>query len=286
MSERYGQFCPVSKAAEVLCGRWTLLIIREILCGSTRFSEIHRGVPLISPSLLAQRLRQLERAGVIEHQRSGRTSEYTPTEAGRQLEPIVDAMAEWGQRWVRSSYTPDELDPTFLMWDIRRNLTPVGLADQPVTIQFNFTGAPRGKTAFWLVVNDGIDLCLIDPGHPIDLWVRADLRALTEVWMGDRTMSSALLDGSILLSGPETLIRRFPKWLGQHPTLAQIPPVMTHMNGQTPSRNELDRPAGMPDRSSAGRHSIEDGHPPASTKRRASWRGEFSGDGRRVETAV
>lgn len=225
MSERYGQFCPVSKAAEVLCSRWTLLIIREILCGSTRFSEIHRGVPLISPSLLSQRLRQLERAGVIEVRRSGRTAEYLPTEAGRELEPIVDAMAEWGQRWVRSAYTPDELDPTFLMWDIRRNVRPDGLADRMVTIQFTFNSAPQGKTAYWLVVDDEIDLCLIDPGHPIDLWVRADLRALTEVWMGDRTLPSALRDGSVHMSGSEALTRRFPRWMGQHPTLARIPPA-------------------------------------------------------------
>lgn len=223
MSERYGQFCPVSKAAEVVCGRWTLLIVREILCGSTRFSEIHRGVPLISPSLLSQRLRQLERAGVIEHRRAGRTSEYVPTEAGHELEPIVDAMAEWGQRWVRSTYAPDELDPTFLMWDIRRNLDHFGLGDQMVTIRVDFNGAPPGKTAFWLTVDDGIDLCLIDPGHPIDLWVRADLRALTEVWMGDRTMATALADGSIRLSGTQALVQRFPQWLGQHPTLAKIP---------------------------------------------------------------
>lgn len=218
----YGQFCPVAKTSELLCERWMPLIVRELLLGSRRFSEIGRGVPLISSALLAKRLRQLEGAGVIERIPAAHGSHYALTAAGHELYPIIEAMGVWGQRWSRSRYTPDELDPALLMWDMRRMLQPAGLAPMRTVVQFRFTGAPTGKSAYWLVVDDGIDLCLVDPGHPVDLHVRARLRALTQVWMGDRTMADAIRAGEIELSGPRALRMRFPDWLGQHPVLAKV----------------------------------------------------------------
>jgi DNA-binding HxlR family transcriptional regulator len=222
---RYGQFCPVSKASELLCERWVPLIVRELLLGSRRFSEIERGVPTISPALLSKRLRQLEAAGVIERRQVGRSSDYSVTEAGAELAPIIEAMGVWGQRWARSTYTPDELDPGFLMWDMRRMLQPAGLAPPRTVVEFRFERAPSGRSAYWLVVDVGIDLCLIDPGHPVDLRVRADLRSLTQVWMGDRTLRNAIGTGEVELTGRRTLVRRFPDWLGQHPSMAKIPPA-------------------------------------------------------------
>jgi hypothetical protein len=142
-----------------------------------------------------------------------------------ELYPIIEAMGTWGQRWARSHYTPDELDPALLMWDMRRMLQPAGLAPARTVVEFRFAQAPTGKSAYWLVVDDRIDLCLIDPGHPIDLWVRADLRGLTEVWMGDRTMHDAVSAGLVALDGPRPLVRRFPEWLGQHPVLAKVGPA-------------------------------------------------------------
>jgi DNA-binding HxlR family transcriptional regulator len=221
----YGQFCPVSKTSEVLCERWMPLIVRELLCGSRRFGEIQRGVPLISPTLLTKRLRQLEAAGVIERVATSTGPEYVPTEAGWELYPIIEAMGTWGQRWARSRYTPDELDPSLLMWDMRRMLRPGGLAPGRTVVEFRFTRAPVGRSGYWLVVDDAVDLCLVDPGHPVDLWVRAELRALTEVWMGDRTMHDAIADGTIELCGPRRLTRRFPEWVGQHPILGPIGPA-------------------------------------------------------------
>jgi DNA-binding HxlR family transcriptional regulator len=221
----YGQFCPVSKTSEVLCERWMPLIVRELLCGSRRFGEIQRGVPVISPTLLTKRLRQLEGAGVIERVAGGHGHEYVPTEAGWELYPIIEAMGTWGQRWARSRYTPDELDPSLLMWDMRRMLRPGGLAPSRTVIEFRFSRAPVGRSAYWLVVDDAIDLCLVDPGHPVDLCVRADLRALTEVWMGDRTMRDAIAAGAIELKGSPRLAGRFPDWLGQHPILGPIAPA-------------------------------------------------------------
>lgn len=218
----YGQFCPVAKTSELLCERWVPLIVRELLCGSRRFSEIQRGVPLISPALLSKRLRQLVAAGVVERRPAAAGFEYVLTEAGWELYPIIEAMGMWGQRWARSRYTPDELDPGLLMWDMRRMLRPAGLRPARTVVELHFTGAPPGRSTYWLVVDSGIDLCLVDPGHPVDLWVRAELRALTEVWMGDRTMRDCIRAGTIELSGPPALVRRFPDWLGQHPVLAPV----------------------------------------------------------------
>ncbi len=223
----YGQFCPVAKTSEVLCERWVPLIVRELLCGSRRFSEIQRGVPLISPALLTKRLRQLESAGVIERSVVEHSSHYLLTEAGWELYPIIEAMGIWGQRWARSRYTAEELDPALLMWDMRRMLQPAGLAPARTVVEFRFAGAPAGKSTYWLVVDDSIDLCLIDPGYPVDLLVRADLRGLTEVWMGDRTMRDAIDTSAITLDGPRPLVRRFPDWLGQHPVLGPVAPATT-----------------------------------------------------------
>lgn len=218
----YGQFCPVAKTSELLCERWTPLVLRELMCGSRRYAEIQRGVPTISPSLLSKRLRQLQDAGVVTRSAAGGTSEYALTEAGWELYPIIEAMGVWGQRWARSSYTRDELDPGLLMWDMRRMLQPTGLAERRAVVEFRFRRAPAGRSAFWLVVDDAIDLCLVDPGHPVDLMVRADLRALTEVWMGDRSMRDAIARGEVELDGTRSLVRRFPAWMGAHPVLGGV----------------------------------------------------------------
>lgn len=220
----YGQFCPVAKTSELLCERWTPLVLRELMCGSTRFSEVQRGVPLISPALLTKRLRQLTAAGVAQRTANGRDITYTLTPAGWELFPIIEAMGVWGQRWARSRYGPDELDPSFLMWDMRRMLVPAGLADEPTVIEFRILGGPTHKTRYWLVVEEAaIDLCLIDPQRDVDLCVLTTLKALTEVWMGDRTMAAAIEEGTITLLGPPALTHRFPVWLGRHPVLGDVP---------------------------------------------------------------
>lgn len=215
----YGQFCPVAKTAELLCERWMPLVLRELMCGSSRFSELQRGVPSISPTMLAKRLRQLVSAGVAETVEGGG---YRLTTAGWELYPLIEAMGVWGQRWVRSDYGPDELDPTFLMWDMRRMLRADGLAERRTVIEFWIRDAPPRRTTYWLVVDGEVDLCVVDPGQDVDLRVNADLRALTEVWMGDRTMQDARAAGTIEVLGPPALSRRFPAWLGRHPVLGGV----------------------------------------------------------------
>lgn len=220
--ERDGQFCPVAKTAEVLCERWVPLIVRELLGGSRRFTEIHRGVPRISPPLPTRRLRQLESAGVINRVEAEGRSGYMLTDAGTELYPIIQAMGVWGQRWVRSSYSPDELDPALLLWDMRRMLQPSGLASGRTVVEVHFVGSFTGQATYWMVIDDAVDICVTDPGHAVDLWLQAELRCLTEVWMGDRTMVEALRGGAIRLDGPRELVRRFPHWLGHHPILGDV----------------------------------------------------------------
>lgn len=216
----YGQFCPVSKAAEVICQRWTPLILRELLVGSTRFNEIRRGVPTCSPALLTKRLRQLEVAGVVQRGADGAT--YHLTEAGQELFPLIQGLAEWGQRWARSDYGPDDLDPGLLLWDVRRFLTP-GLGDARVVVQLVFPSLPPKRRFFWVVVDaQEVDLCLTDPGHPVDMVIEADLRSLTQVWMGDARFLDEVAAGRIALQGPASLTRRIPQWFGQHPILAGV----------------------------------------------------------------
>ena len=218
----YGSFCPVSKAAEVVCQRWTPLILRELLVGSSRFNEIRRGVPTCSPSLLSKRLKELEAAGVVEHDPKGAT--YALTEAGTELLPLIQGLGEWGQRWARSEYHRDELDPEVLLWDVRRYLRPGGLGgDRRVVVQFEFPSLPPRKRFYWLV-DDGreVDVCLTDPGMEVDVDISADLRALTRVWMGDERFEIAARQGLIRVRGPSRYSSKVPGWFGQHPFLSKV----------------------------------------------------------------
>ncbi|SES35728.1 DNA-binding transcriptional regulator, HxlR family [Tranquillimonas rosea] len=210
----YGQFCPVSMASEVLCTRWTPLVMRELLCGSTRFNDIRRGVPRMSPSLLSKRLKSLEMAGVVESVPSGRgTHEYHLTQAGEELRPLVLGIGNWGQRWVESHLSLRNLDPSLLMWDIRRNIAPDPWPETRCSIQFRYPELVETMRDWWLVVEPGgIDLCRIDPGYDIDILVTADLRAMTAVWMGVAKLSREMEAGRIEIDVTPTLERQFKAW--------------------------------------------------------------------------
>ena len=215
----YGQFCPVAKAAEIFAERWTPLVLRELVCGSHRFSDLHRGVPLMSRTLLAQRLRQLEQAGIIRSaaKAKGRGQEYFLTPAGEELRPLIEGLGEWGQRWARSQINKDDLDPGLLMWDIHRRLNIERLPTHRVVVLFEFRGVPKAwqtLRSFWLILQrSDVDLCLKDPGFEVDLVVDADLAALTRVWMGDVRFLDAMRSKLVRLEGPSVLVRAFPGWL-------------------------------------------------------------------------
>jgi DNA-binding HxlR family transcriptional regulator len=211
----YGQFCPVAQALEVVGERWSLLIVRELLNGPYRFGEILHGVPLMSRSLLAQRLKALEDAGLVERREraGGAGHAYALTSAGEELRPIVDGLGTWGQRWVRRK-PKDKLDPVLLMWDLRRNLDPQRLPVRPTVVMFWFRDVSGARSRYWLKVErPEIELCLTDPGLDVELTVETTLRTMVDVWMGDRDVGDAVGSGQIALKGALELTRAFPRWL-------------------------------------------------------------------------
>ena len=212
----YGQFCPVAQALEVVGERWTLLIIRELLCGNYRFNEILHGVPLMSRSLLSQRLKSLEDAGLLERRTraSGGGTEYRLTPAGRELEAVVFGLGTWGKRWVRHKLSVKELDPVLLMWDLRRNLDLQRLPTGPMVVKFWFRDLDAKRSRYWLrLARPELELCLTNPGFDVDLSVETTLRVMVAVWMGERKAAEAVQNGAIELKGPAHLRRGFPSWL-------------------------------------------------------------------------
>ena len=213
--EGYGQFCTVARAAEALCERWSPLVIRELLCGSRRFNDLHRGVPRMSTSLLAQRLRHLEGLGVVQRSAVGKVWEYSLTEAGEQLRPIIMGLGDWGARWIGSRLREGELDAGLLMWDVRRFVRLAEFPPRPIVIHFKFRDARPGEGAWWLVVENGAaDLCRDDPGRELTLVVDATVRALTEVWSGDQTPQEVLQAGALRVDGDPRDAESLWRWLG------------------------------------------------------------------------
>jgi DNA-binding HxlR family transcriptional regulator len=216
----YGQFCPVAMAAEIICSRWTALVLRELLSGTTRFNDIRRGVPRMSPTLLSKRLKELEKAGVIAVRATGQAGvvEYTLTKAGEDLRDVIMPLGFWGQRWIESSLSLKNLDPSLLMWDMRRNLAPASLPDRKCTVAFVFPELGAGGKRWWLVIDKGdVDLCSVDPGFEVDLYVRSSLRSMTAVWMGHSTLKAEIDAGNIELTGDKAIARSMHGWLGLSP---------------------------------------------------------------------
>ena len=212
----YGQFCTVARGAEVLGERWTLLVVRELLCGSTHFNQLRRGLPRMSTTLLASRLRTLEEFGVVARIGSGRTTTYELTAAGEALRPIVMAIGHWGAEWIGSRLEPERLDVGFLMWDVRRfvRLDRVP-SDRRVVVHFRFPDAKDREQDWWLVIESGrADLCRDDPGHDLTLLVDSSVRALTEVWTGERLPEDVLRSREVRVTGASRDAEAFWRWLG------------------------------------------------------------------------
>jgi len=212
----YGQFCPIAKACEALGERWTLLLLRELLCGSHRYNDFKRGLPLISPTMLSQRLNVLQERGLIEHKRSSdqKNREYHLTQAGRELEPIVMGLGEWGARWVRSQMTDDDLSVELLMWDMRRTINSSALPPGRTVLHFDFNDLDKNYRNWWMLAEDGeIDLCVDDPGFDADIFFNSDLKTMTQLWLGDTTISRAQASGKLNISGSSRLTKNIPEWL-------------------------------------------------------------------------
>jgi DNA-binding HxlR family transcriptional regulator len=218
----YMQFCPVAMAAEVLCTRWTIVLLRELIAGSTRFNDLRRGVPRMSPALLSKRLRDLEVAGIVRRVASHddpTIREYHLTNAGRELKPVIESIGIWGQHWVDAQLSLANLDPSLLMWDMRRNLDSTPLPDRRCVIHFVYPELPSARRRWWWVVepNADVDLCSVDPGFDVDLYVTTDLRTMTAIWMGLTTVGESIANGKLMLTGDRRLASRMQIWLGLSP---------------------------------------------------------------------
>jgi DNA-binding HxlR family transcriptional regulator len=212
----YGQFCPVSRGAEIFAERWTPLILRELMNGSHRFSEIQLGLPRISRNLLTQRLVSLASAGVIERRRfdEGRGYSYHLTPAGEELRPVVQALGAWGYRWGGTELPVGQRDPVLLMWFIRRRVQ-VEAIRSPTVVRFDFR---RPRRSFWLRLDPPtIDLCFTDEGFDVELAVDADVAALTAVWLGRMSLRDAIVKNVVRLDGSDEARRLFARWFGLSP---------------------------------------------------------------------
>ena len=214
----YSQFCPVSMAAEIICSRWTLLVLRELVQGSSRFNELRRGVPSMSPALLSKRLKDLEAAGIVRRtaaEREPGVHEYRLTPAGEELRPIIEAVGVWGHRWVTTEATLKNLDANLLMWDIRRNINTDPMPHRRNVIQFIFKDRPPAERNYWLIVEprNEVDLCVVDPGFDVDLYVSTDLRTMTEIWLGYAAAGLASDDGRLVVTGNRDLAADLRAWL-------------------------------------------------------------------------
>ena len=221
----YGQFCPVAKATELLGERWTPLIIRELLCDPQSFTTLRKGVPLMSPSLLSSRLKTLEAAGVIRRDKTERGIFYSLTDAGEELRPIIEQLGVWGQRWARSDMSKKDLDPSLLMWDMHRNIDTSAFGGGRKVLRFEYYDYPSKMRLWWLVITDGeVDICLKDPGHEVDLFVRCRLESMTRIWVGDLTVTRAKREGLLEVRGNSMLNRKMAAWIGRS-ALAEVKPA-------------------------------------------------------------
>lgn len=214
----YGQFCPVAKAAELFCERWTALILRDLGLGVSRFAKLQRGVPQASPALLTRRLKQLEAEGIVQRRRSdgGRSWTYHLTPAGKDFIPIVAALGEWGQRWSRRELADHELNSGLLLWAMERAARPDAFGERRCVIKIIFTDRPAKKQQYWFVNETSrAELCIDDPALPVDLYVTTTLRDLIYVWRGDVPLARALNQGRLELLGEPWAVRAFPCWLAR-----------------------------------------------------------------------
>ena len=214
----YRQFCPVAMAAEILGARWTLILLRELVVGSTRFNELRRGLPRMSPALLSKRLKELETAKVVRRvpvKGEPGTFEYQLTEAGWELKPLIEAIGSWGQRWVDLEASLQNLDVDLLLWDMRRNIDPRPMPRKRCVIEIILNDLPVARRNWWLVVEPRkeVDLCSVDPGFEVDLYLSTDLRTLTEIWMGYISLARARDQGKLLVTGSRELERAMGSWL-------------------------------------------------------------------------
>jgi len=213
---KYGQFCPVAKTIEIIGEKWTILIIRELLMGGTRFSELQRGLGLISPTILSKRLDSLADFGLILKKKipGQKGYEYFPTESCQELLPLIYSMGEWGIRWARSYLSEDDYDVELLMLYLQRSIMPEKLAANETVIQFKFLDSKELPDWWIIVIDDNVDICTNDPGKDVDVYFTSTIKTMTDIWMGDRTYKQAKRDGDMNIVGNKQLTSNITDWMG------------------------------------------------------------------------
>lgn len=251
----YGQFCPVAKAAELLDQRWMLLVVRELVAGSHRFNDIHRGVPRMSRNLLAKRLRQLVAEGLVERHAEDGAPHYRLTAAGEELHPVIEAMGRWGTRWL-DSLADEDLDPAFLMWDMRRSIDRTALPDGETVLEVLFPDLEPEVGQWWLLLTiEDVEICQENHGFDVDVVIEAQIRSFVRLWRGDVEWNDALRSGDLQVRGPTHLRRQVPDWLEfSHFSSVQRPePVAATHGAEHPSRQTVRcPPVGGRERRAAG----------------------------------
>ena len=226
MKTGYGEFCPIAKAAEVFATRWTPLVLRELMLGAHSFNDIHRGVPLMSRTLLAERLRQLEENGIVARRTYPRASacEYWLTPSGEAFHDVLRDLSRWGLAHARDRLAAEDLNPGLLMWRMRKRVDIGALPEHRVVVRFEFSGVPRSRRALhimWLILErSGVDLCFKDPGHAVDLTVRGDVAVLVKLYLG-HTSWREVAGKALSIEGDRRLSQRLPIWLQLHKQLGR-----------------------------------------------------------------
>lgn len=210
---KYGQYCPVAMATEIVGDRWTLLIVRDLLAGARHFNDLERGLPGISRGLLAERLRRLHTLNVVEKQSEGkgRKTRYSLTEAGMELQSVVDALNVWGAKWAFGEPTDEQLDPILLLWWIRDRVCRDRLPQRQTVIQFDFFH--NRKESYWLLLShDDVSVCLTFPGFDVDVQVTCELSIFYQLWLGRISYLEAVTDHNLQVDAIPSLARAFPNW--------------------------------------------------------------------------
>lgn len=216
----YGQFCPVAKAAEIFCERWTPLIIRELATGSSRFAEIQRGVPLASPTLISRRLKQLEAEGIVERHKSesGKSWTYHLSEAGQEFAPLIEALGTWGQRWTRRDLREHEVSLDLLLWGMEKCANPDAFGNRRTLVELELTDQPAHKRGWWFLNEAGrCQLCLKETGYEVDVYLTCTLRDMIHIWRGDVGLADAIDSQRLVIHGNSDARRAIPDWLGISP---------------------------------------------------------------------
>ena len=223
--QSYNQFCPIAKAAEIFCQRWTPLILRDLAFGASRFSELQRGVPLASPSLLSQRLKELVANGVVERRRvsPGRGWSYHLTDAGREFVPMIMALGAWGRHWSPRILADSEADLGTLLWIVEKHANPQAFGQAQTIVELELIDQPAKKRHWWFVNSSGeCHLCQEKPDHTSDLYIITSLKDMIHVWRGDVSVANAMDEGRFEAHGPTKLRNALSDWLVTSP-FSRIP---------------------------------------------------------------